>query len=586
MSDLYNKASLVMNPQLVDTGKVYSIKPEDRKGDFTFTRSSAATRVNASGNIEKETQNLLTYSNDFNNWSKALCNVTSGQSGYDGSSDAWLLTATGSGNSCRRDVVYSGVNSFSVYAKAGTADGIRLRFDASTDRNLKVDLTDGSLISDETNLAYSIEDVSGGWYRITATSNLTTGINVRLIVTDNTGTQSTGSVYIQDAQLEQGLVARDYIETTTAAVEGGITDNVPRLDYTDSSCPALLLEPQRSNLCTSSEYLNSSIWNSVGSSVTDNDAISPEGLQNAAKVQGDGSQNYIRLYDNLTYPSTGNYTLTFFAKKGNNDFIRVAMLGVTGAESAYFDLANGTTPQTNVATIQAIGTDGWYKCSVSTNLTGPDLTGNYNLYVSYSDTTSTFPSAGDANGKYVYLYGCQLEQGSYATSYIPTYGTSVTRVKDDAITLSIPDVIGQTEGTLFVEYTRNSLAESSFFVLSLLTGTTAGSYGNSIYLFQLPNGRFVSDGFVSSAIQFGFSKNEGLSLGKHKIAIAYAQNNVALFIDGVQIEGTDTSANIPATNFLTIGGGADVTGHRQSIHQTLLFKARLSNQELIDLTTI
>jgi hypothetical protein len=66
MSDLYNKASLVMNPQLVDTGKVYSIKPEDRKGDFTFTRSSAATRVNADGNIEKETQNLLLQSNSFN----------------------------------------------------------------------------------------------------------------------------------------------------------------------------------------------------------------------------------------------------------------------------------------------------------------------------------------------------------------------------------------------------------------------------------------------------------------------------------------------------------------------------------------
>ena len=60
-----------------------------------------------------------------------------------------------------------------------------------------------------------------------------------------------GNIYIQDAQLEYGLVARDYIETTTAAVEGGITDNVPRLDYTDSSCPALLLEPQRTNAFTS-----------------------------------------------------------------------------------------------------------------------------------------------------------------------------------------------------------------------------------------------------------------------------------------------------------------------------------------------
>ena len=65
---------------------------------------------------------------------------------------------------------------------------------------------------------------------------------------------TSGYIYIQDAQLEQGLVARDYIETTTAAVEGGITDNVPRLDYTDSSCPALLLEPQRTNLVPNSEY--------------------------------------------------------------------------------------------------------------------------------------------------------------------------------------------------------------------------------------------------------------------------------------------------------------------------------------------
>ena len=129
------------------------------------------------------------------------------------------------------------------------------------------------------------------------------------------------------------------------------------------------------------------------------------------------------------------------------------------------------------------------------------------------------------------------------------------------------------------------MLESSFFVLSLLTGTTAGSYGNSIYLFQLPNGNFVSDSFVSNAVQFGFIKNGGLSLGKHKIAIAYKQNDFALYIDGVQI-GTDTNGNIPQMNYLTIGGGGDVLGHRQSIHQTLLFKTRLSNEELATLTTI
>ena len=71
MSDLYNKASLVMTPQLVDTGKVYSIKPENRRGDFDFTRASAATRVGADGNIEKETSNLLLQSNSFDTtWTK------------------------------------------------------------------------------------------------------------------------------------------------------------------------------------------------------------------------------------------------------------------------------------------------------------------------------------------------------------------------------------------------------------------------------------------------------------------------------------------------------------------------------------
>ena len=59
-----------MTPQLVDTGKVYSIKPENRRGDFTFTRSSAATRVNADGLVEKGRENLLTYSNTFSDSSQ------------------------------------------------------------------------------------------------------------------------------------------------------------------------------------------------------------------------------------------------------------------------------------------------------------------------------------------------------------------------------------------------------------------------------------------------------------------------------------------------------------------------------------
>ena len=61
MASIYDKSSLVLIPSGTKTGKVYSQKPVSGDGDFTFTRSSAATRVNADGNIEKETQNLLKY---------------------------------------------------------------------------------------------------------------------------------------------------------------------------------------------------------------------------------------------------------------------------------------------------------------------------------------------------------------------------------------------------------------------------------------------------------------------------------------------------------------------------------------------
>ena len=70
---------MVLIPSGTKTGKVFSQKPVSGDGDFTFTRSSAATRVNADGNIEKETQNLITYSNDFSNshWAKYLLSLTS-----------------------------------------------------------------------------------------------------------------------------------------------------------------------------------------------------------------------------------------------------------------------------------------------------------------------------------------------------------------------------------------------------------------------------------------------------------------------------------------------------------------------------
>ena len=274
----FDDASLVFLPsgQAGKDTKAYSIKPTNGDGDFTFSRSTAATRVNASGNIEKETQNLLTRSKSLNiisgGW--GLSNATSATAAdFDGGNAANELTGTGF--IYQPLTGFSGVHTFSVYVKAGTWEGVRIRIDiASNSPQAYFNLSTGVLYSGANYIDAKITDVGNDWYRITITGNVVSPNNLRIYPVDTTSVGGTGNIILYKAQAEQGLVARDYIETTTTAVYGGITDNVPRLDY-QGSCPALLLEPQRTNLFTQSEYFGSDWILQSNVNLTYNDIESP-----------------------------------------------------------------------------------------------------------------------------------------------------------------------------------------------------------------------------------------------------------------------------------------------------------------------
>ena len=128
----FDDASLVFLPsgQAGKDGKAYSMKPTDGSGDFTFSRGSnlTATRIDSNGLIEKGRENLFKQSNNFNTtpWASSVT-LTSGQSGYDGSNDAWLLTKTSSGaQSVYNYINETGVMTMSVYAKAGSVNWMRL----------------------------------------------------------------------------------------------------------------------------------------------------------------------------------------------------------------------------------------------------------------------------------------------------------------------------------------------------------------------------------------------------------------------------------------------------------------------------
>ena len=133
----YAKASLVMVPSLYKTSIVYSERPLTTAGQLAFTRSNdTATRVASNGLIEKVRTNVLLQSNSFDTtWVNTRSTDTSGQAGYDGTNNAWLLQSTSSPANesyIRQTITVSGSNTFSIYAKAGTADFLGLYINATS----------------------------------------------------------------------------------------------------------------------------------------------------------------------------------------------------------------------------------------------------------------------------------------------------------------------------------------------------------------------------------------------------------------------------------------------------------------------
>ncbi len=567
MASLYDSASLVMIPSGVKESKLYSIKPTDGTGDFTFTRGTdTATRVNSAGLIEKETQNLLLQSNTFSNavWvnNAGSCTRTSGQAGYDGTNDAWLLTQDSSGyDNIVQSVSSSGVNTYSIYAK-GSSTAFTLRITNTGDRVL-FDLNTGSVASTfGSNLIdYGMTDVGGGWYRCYLTANTTiTDLNIYPYFDSTTAT----SVTIQDAQLEQSLVARTYIETTTAAVYAGITDNLPRLDYSGgASCPSLLLEPSRTNLIDQSEYFGS--WLTLNSSATDNAAISPEGVTNAAALVDDATNGAHYLQSAVITHATGEDMMaSVFLKKGTRSQARVRLSG--GASDAYFNLDDGSVISENgcTATVEDYG-NGWYRCAI------------FDTSAAFGSGRLQVMSAVSGNSTYVgdgteaiYIYGAQYEHNaSYPTSYIPCMGVSATRAKD-FINQNIQTLTsGLTEGTLFIEFEKPNTGENN----DLMRLRGSGNLGRA-YIYNYGVG-FASDWGTSQNFTIGENTKAAWRLDSLSSGVE--------FLNGVKGAGGSGTAWSDIRQFRF---NADGNGGVLKIKQILFFPTALTDAECITLTTL
>jgi len=597
---LFSDASLAMIPSAYKDGKLYSIKPTDGSGDFTFSRGSnlAATRVDVNGLIEKGRENLLLQSNQFDNsyWNKTASTISTGQADPNGGFNAFKIIEDTSTNYHRifgsYTMVSGNVYATSVTAKAAGRNFITLSNNVSSGTCI-FNLTNGSITTQESNvISASTTSLGGGWYRceMIAQGDKSGSYNV-YIGADNNGIvgtylgDGTSGVLIYQSQLELGLVATDYIETTTTTAVSGITEDLPRLDYSGgASCPSLLLEPTRTNLITQSEYFGSSDWTKTRASVTDNAATSPDGYTNADKLVEDttASNNHFLQLGFITVTAT-NYTATIYAKAAERSQVRILLSNywATGNDAIY-DLSAGTVLSVGAGAVSASITDvgnGWYRCALvsGTATAGPNGKFDVRPAVAGSDTYTGDGTSG------IYIWGAQLEEGSYPSSYIPTYGSAVTRLVDVSYVSSATSLIGQTQGTLFVEGRIDGQESYNRRLLTISDGGTA----NKIEIFNPSNSlKIRTVGTVSTVTQFDIESGSILTIGDtFKVAVAYAQNDFVMYINGTQI-GTDSSGNIPTTNKINLGRGDNNFNAESPINQALLFKTRLTNGELAALTTL
>jgi hypothetical protein len=585
----FEDASLVLIPSGIKNAKVYSVKPTDGTGDLTFSRASSATRVASNGLIEKVRTNLFEYSNTFSNayWTTPQASVVSGQPDPSGGSTAFKLVEDTSTNFHwllkSGPLSSAGEWGLSIFAKPAGRNFIAIG-NASLGELAYFNLLNGTIVSSHANAVGKIEAAGNGFYRCSVTL-LTSGASATgfFISTDGSTTSYTGDgtsgLIIFGAQLETG-VTTDYIATTTAAVSVGPVSGLPRLDYLGSTCPRLLLEPQRSSLVLYSEQMDNASWIKLNGAVTANTAVSPDGYTNADKFVPNTTSGIHALRSNL-FNQSATASHSWFVKADGYSKIAVRESELVG-NYASFNLSTGALISTNATGSIVNYGNGWYRCTLVDTTTGANAqTSILVLPDSYTTGDPLTNWSGDGT-KGVLAYGCQVEVGAYATSYIPTLGASVTRVADAASKTGISSLIGQTEGTLFVDFTINGLADYGT-PISVNDGTAT----RYIWFTIFANGTLRAE-LYDGAVQASISFTGAVVGGRYKMAFGYKTNDFAFYVNGALV-GTDlTGATFSGTTLSRVDtnltNASIYSLASESINQALLFKTRLTNAQLAELT--
>jgi len=511
--------SLFMIPSAVSLGKVHSVFPNSTDADFDFNRDSDATRVNSEGLIERV--------------------------GYYGSEEVTNNTFS----SATGWTLESGWSIANNYAVANTTSGFIYQIGGglTNGKKYKVTFSISEYQSGSVFFGFGTGLVLDAGASVSANGDYTQFVNCTTSGTKYVGFKGvsfTGKINNFSVKEITGDRARLNYE-----IEGGLVNTKP----------SLLLEPQSTNLLTYSEDFSDSSWTSqaVGATVTSNSIVSPDGTLNADTIQGNGSSTFVHIRKNINL-TTASHTFSIFAKKGTNNFLAVQAQYYSGATNTavIFDL-NNSIVTSGSGNIEDYGNE-WLKCSYTVVISS-DITGRFLIGPAYNGTTIEFPSTLTANGKNIYIYGAQLEQLSYSTSYIPTNGSTQTRAAETCNGAGTSSILPSEEGILYCEIA--ALADDS---TNRLFSLSDGTSQNRIFLgFNAVSNQIRYRVQVANVYQADHSVSVSDITLFNKIAVKYKANDFALWINGIKVD-TDTSGTtfsagtLSELNFDSATGGSPI----------------------------
>ena len=383
----------------------------------------------------------------------------------------------------------------------------------------------------------------------------------------------------------------DFARASSATVvnKAGLIETVgsgePRIDFKDDAKGALLLEPQRSNLLTYSEDFSNSYWTKNNSSVTSGFA-SPSGDLSAFKLV-ENTANSGHFIKRRIDTSSNFLSNSIFVKAGEVAKIGISESGATD-DYASFDLSNGVLIASGgnpSFSIKEMSND-WYRISLKSD---SQLSRNdFNLALLSDDYVSGVPYSQSYQGdgtSGVYIYGAQLEQGSYATSYIPTSGSAVTRSADSS-SQTVPDgVIGQTEGTVFLDFKILTEDEINCNIFNTNKNTT-----NAIAVIRTKWSKLLQVQTFFNSVNVNYLSTNTYNVGdKIKLAFKYKNSDVKLYINGIlENSATPTFTISSSLSEINLADNFTYFARKEGVDYTSLqlYNTALTDQELIALTTI